>query len=213
MSGFFLNTVVSAVVGVLAAVGTTWYISAQTGANKLASQGGEPVKVKSLEVDSLTVNDSLLLVDPVAKNVLIELRNGEIFAQKGVYSDHIGAWSLTAQRLQTTPEDPLDPSSPVFGELAVNEDGGGYLALMSPQESHSLTMGFDRYEKGCVVSQNNLDNSRVAQAVFLKPTRNATTGVAPASAASGPAANAVARPDALRSVDARYDSFDNSIRR
>ena len=200
MSGFFLNTVVSAVVGGLAAVGTTWYVSAQTDANKLVGQNGGSARVKSLEVDSLTVHDSLLLVDPVSKNVLIELRNGEVFAHKGVYSDHVGAWRLTAQKLQTTPDDPLDPSSPIFGELAVNEDGGGYLALMSPQESHSLTMGFDRYEKGCVVSQNNSDNSRVAQAVFLKPTRNAS-GVAPASAT-----NAAARPDSPHVADS-YDNY------
>ena len=86
--------------------------------------------------------------------------------------------------MQTTPDNPLDLNSPVFGEIAINEDGGAYLALLSPRESHSVTIGFDKNEKGCVLSKNNDDKSMVAQAIFLRP--SASDAETPATAAAEP---------------------------
>ncbi|MGI6400787.1 MAG: hypothetical protein ACOX0A_01510 [Thermoguttaceae bacterium] len=199
MSGSFLNTVVSAIVGALAAVGTGWYLSAHSdGTNSADPEGGAAVrKIKNLEVDSLVVRNSLRLVSPDTNESLVEIRDGKVFVQKGVYAEHMGAWRMTAQKLQTTPEDPIDPDSAVFGELAINEDGGGYLAILSPQETHSLTIGFDQTERGGVVSQNNEERTTVAQAVFLKP-----TGVA------ANLTNATAtRPSAISNADVNTGSF------
>ena len=57
-----------------------------------------------------------------------------------VYTPKSRRDAVLAQKLQSTPEDPVDMSSPVFGELAINEDGGAYLALLSPRESHAVPL-------------------------------------------------------------------------
>ena len=132
MSGFIWNTLVSAIVGVVSAVGTVWFLSAKAEGGSLAA----------------------------------------IFAQRGVYANHIGAWRFTAQKFQTTPEDPLSSDSPVFGEFAVDQNGGGYLELLSSQESHAVTLGFDSNERGALVSKNNDVGVSSTQALFLKPTRD-----------------------------------------
>ncbi len=172
MSGFFWNTVVSAVSGVVASIGTVWYLSANSEAGALAGADSSVAKVKRLEADSLVVADSLTLVDPSSRDTLVEIRNGEIFAQRGVYANHIGAWRFTSQKFQTTPDDPLVPDCPVFGEFAVDESGGGYLELLSPQESHSIALGFDSNERGALVSTNNAADASATQALFLKPSRD-----------------------------------------
>ncbi len=172
MSGLFWNTVVSAVSGVVASIGTVWYLSANSEAGALAGSENSVAKVKRLEADSLVVADSLTLVDPNSRETLVEIRNGEIFVQRGVYANHIGAWRFTSQKFQTTPDDPLVPDCPVFGEFAVDESGGGYLELLSPQESHAVTIGFDQNERGALVSKNNEADVSATQALFLKPARD-----------------------------------------
>ena len=172
MSGFIWNTLVSAIVGVVSAVGTVWFLSAKAEGGSLAASENAQAKVKRLEADSLVVADSLTLVDPYTRETLVEIRNGEIFAQRGVYANHIGAWRFTAQKFQTTPEDPLASDSPVFGEFAVDQNGGGYLELLSSQETHAVTLGFDANERGALVSKNNDVGVSSTQALFLKPTRD-----------------------------------------
>lgn len=208
MSGLFLNVAISAFVGALASVGTVWYLSANSNENHLAASENAATKIKKLETETLVVNDSLLFVDPETQEPLVEIRDGKIFAQRGIYAEHLGAWRVTAQKLQTTPEDPLSPKSAIFGELAVTDDGGGYLALMSPKESHSVTIGFDRNEKGCVVSQNNEDHSVAAQAVFFKPTQEGSAiGLKNASASTSSTRNVVS------SADVRADARDGAFLR
>ena len=172
MSGFIWNTLVSAIVGAVAAVGTVWYLSANATPDPLAQSNGSVAKVKRLEADSIVVADSLTLVAPSTRETLVEVRNGEIFAQRGVYSNHIGAWRFSAQKYQTTPDDPLAEDARAFGEFGVDESGGGYLDVLSPKGSHAVTLGFDVNERGAVVSRNVEADVAAAQALFLKPTGN-----------------------------------------
>ena len=172
MQGTFFNCLISVVAGAVSAVGTVWYLSdasrvptAQTPSSaNIAAE--EP---SSLEVTDLVVTGRILVVDPETQTATIELNAGTIVAQQGVYAEKVSAFRILGQKLQATPDSPLDSNSAVFGELAVNEDGGAYIELLSPRESHSVTVGFDRDEKGCILSQNNDDSSMVAQAIFLKP--------------------------------------------
>lgn len=171
MPGKIFNCFISAVVGAASAVGTVWFLTVRGETSQFSSENGEKtIKFDALEVGSLKVGDALIVVDPATGEPTIELRGDSIFAQKGVYAEQIGAFRVVGQKVQATPDDPLDENSPIFCELATNEDGGAYVALLSPRESHSVTIGFDKSEKGCVLSQNNDDSSMVAQAIFLKPT-------------------------------------------
>lgn len=172
MSAKILDRLISAFVGAVSAVGTVWFLNANGPDAQSLPTASEnaPVKFDRLEVDALRVNEVLFVVDPKTNEPSIELRNGSISAQQNVFAEQIGAFRVLGRKVQATPDDPLNAQSPVFAELATNQDGGAYLALLSPQESHSLTIGFDKTEKGCLVSQNNVDSSMIAQAIFVKPT-------------------------------------------
>lgn len=172
MSAKFLDRLISAFVGAVSAVGTVWFLNANGPDAQSPPTASEnaPVKFDRLEVDALRVNEVLFVVDPQTNEPSIELRDGSISAQQNVFAEQIGAFRVLGRKLQATPDDPLNAQSPVFAELATNQDGGAYLALLSPQESHSVTIGFDKTEKGCLVSQNNVDSSMIAQAIFVKPT-------------------------------------------
>lgn len=171
MSGKLFDRFVSAFVGAASAVGTVWFLSARDETDRnTAEDGGTATKIEYLEVGALKIDGSLVVVDPTTGEPTIELRGDSVFVQKGVYAERVGAYRVVGQKIQTTPGDPLAENGAVFGELATNEDGGAYVALLSPRESHSVTIGFDKNEKGCVLSQNNDDSSVVAQAIFLKPT-------------------------------------------
>ena len=187
MQGTFFNCFISAIVGAISAAGTTWYLAehAAPSENAPINVGGDPQnRFKELVVDSLVVNDSVLLVDPETQTATLEIKDGSLFAQKGLYAEKVGAMRVLAQKLQSTPEDP-------------NEDGGAYLALLSPRESHAVTLGFDKNEKGCVLSKNNDDNSMIAQAVFLKPSASdAPQPVADSVSAATPAVDGQSAPAA-----------------
>ena len=171
MPAKILDRLISAFVGALSAVGTVWFLNARAPeAPSTAPEAGAPVKFDRLEVDALRVNDVLFVADPKTQEPTIKLSGGSISAQNSVFAEHVGAFRVLGQKLQATPDDPLNAQSPVFAELATNQDGGAYLALLSPQETHSITVGFDKTEKGCLVSQNNEDSSMIAQAIFVKPT-------------------------------------------
>lgn len=172
MSAKILDRLISAFVGAVSAVGTVWFLNANApdAQPRPSDSQNAPVKFDRLEVDALRVNEVLFVVDPQTKEPSIELRDGSISAQQNVFAEQIGAYRVLGRKLQATPDDPLNAQSPVFAELATNQDGGAYLALLSPQESHSVTIGFDKTEKGCLVSQNNEDSSMIAQAIFVKPT-------------------------------------------
>lgn len=172
MSAKILDRLISAFVGAVSAVGTVWFLNANGPDAQSPPTASEnaPVKFDRLEVDALRVNEVLFVVDPQTNEPSIELRNGSISARQNVCAEQIGAFRVLGRKLQATPDDPLNAQSPVFAELATNQDGGAYLALLSPQETHSVTIGFDKTEKGCLVSQNNVDSSMIAQAIFVKPT-------------------------------------------
>ena len=170
MSAKILDRLISAFVGAVSAVGTVWFLNAHApDAASVPSDPAAPIKFDRLEVDALRVNEVLLVVDPETKEPTIKLSGGSISAQNSVFAEQIGAFRVLGQKLQATPDDPLNAESPVFAELATNQDGGAYLELLSPQETHSLIVGFDKTEKGCLVSQNNEDSSMIAQAIFSKP--------------------------------------------
>ena len=172
MSAKILDRLISAFVGAVSAVGTVWFLNANApdAASVSPASNSAPVKFDRLEVDALRVNEVLFVADPQTKEPTIKLSGGSISAQNNVFAEQIGAFRVLGQKLQATPDDPLNAQSPVFAELATNQDGGAYLALLSPQETHSITVGFDKTEKGCLVSQNNEDSSMIAQAIFVKPT-------------------------------------------
>lgn len=170
MQGVFFNCFLSAVVAVLSSVGTVWYLSAHSSdASGESEPIAETLKARRIEVDSLIVNNDLLLVDSETNMPTIEMKGGSLFVQNDVFSERVGTYRVLAQKVQATPDDPLDMRSPVFGELTFTDDGGACLALTSQREGHVVTLGFDRAEKGCILSKNNDDESMVAQAVFLKP--------------------------------------------
>lgn len=172
MSAKILDRLISAFVGAVSAVGTVWFLNANGPDAQSPSTASEnaPVKFDRLEVDALRVNEVLFVADPQTNEPSIELRDGSISARQNVFAEQVGAFRVLGRKLQATPDDPLNAQSPVFAELATNQDGGAYLALLSPQETHSVTVGFDKTEKGCLVSQNNVDSSMIAQAIFVKPT-------------------------------------------
>ncbi len=172
MSANILDRLISAFVGAVSAVGTVWFLNANApdAASTPPAPADAPVKFDRLEVDALRINEVLFVADPETNEPTIELRGGSISAQENVFAEQIGAFRVLGQKLQATPDDPLNAQSPVFAELATNQDGGAYLALLSPRETHSVTIGFDKTEKGCLVSQNNEDSSMIAQAIFVKPT-------------------------------------------
>lgn len=184
MSAKILDRLISAFVGAVSAVGTVWFLNAHApdAASSAPESGAAPVKFDRLEVDALRVNEVLFVADPETKEPTIKLSDGSISAQDGVFAEQIGAFRVLGQKLQATPDDPLNAQSPVFAELATNQDGGAYLALLSPRETHSVTIGFDKTEKGCLVSQNNEDSSMIAQAIFVKPTAE---GAAPPATQEG----------------------------
>ena len=179
MQGSFSNILISAVVGCLSAVGTSWYLSAnpQTPSGGPApapaasgtAQAPAPEPADKLDVTELVVRGSVLLVDPETNEATLEIKNGSIFAKQGIYAKRVGAYRVSSQKLIATPDNPLAPDCAVYGQLAVDQYGGAFMELLSPRESHSITFGFDRNEKGCVVSRNNDDASLVAQAIFPKP--------------------------------------------
>ncbi|MDO5310262.1 MAG: hypothetical protein Q4G03_12335 [Planctomycetia bacterium] len=170
MASNFLNSAFSVLLGVVSAVGTTWYL--QSGQNAIQDDAeGETVKIKRLEVETLEVTDNLALVNPNTNEATLEIRDGSIYAQNALYADRVGAYQLMGQKVQTTPDDPTSDQAGAFAELGVSAQGGAYLALLSPHEKHSVTLGFDKNEKGFLASKNNNDQSMVAQAVFDCPVR------------------------------------------
>ena len=220
MNGGFFQFLTSAIVGAVAAVGVSWYMSVSDSNAK--DEGRRNIKAGRVEADSIVVSDSILIVHPETREPLLELRDGCVFAQKNVFAEQVSAFRMLGQKLQTTPDDPFDQRASVYGELAVNDDGGAYVALLSPRESHSVTIGFDKQEKGCIVSQNNDDMSMVAQAIFLKPNRQ-KTGVASVSAEKA-RENAPQRVDApeaaqenrrtpLKTSDRRLENLSDSLQR
>ena len=210
MSAKILDRLISAFVGAVSAVGTVWFLNANApdAASVSPASNSAPVKFDRLEVDALRVNEVLFVADPQTKEPTIKLSGGSISAQNSVFAEQIGAFRVLGQKLQATPDDPLNAQSPVFAELATNQDGGAYLALLSPQETHSITVGFDKTEKGCLVSQNNQDSSMIAQAIFVKPTAvEVASPVAPLEQSPAIDANLPAA-DALPPVDANLPAAD-----
>ena len=202
MSDKILDRLISAFVGAVSAVGTVWFLNANApDASVSPASGDAPVKFERLEVDELRINKFLSVADPETKKTTIHLSDGSISAQNNVFAEYVGAFRVLGRKIQATPDDPLDARSSVFAELATNQDGGAYLELLSPRETHSLVIGFDGAEKGCLISQNNEDMSTVAQAVFQKPTAD--------SNAAPPNVESPAPADALPPFDAQDAALPN----
>ena len=157
MQGTFVNCLLSAIVGVIAAAGTTWYLAEHSApeenapTNLVESEQAAVKEVKELVVDSLIVNDSILLVDPETQTATLEIKDGSLFA-KMVYTPKKSARCSAGESCSPLQKTPSICRVRLW-ELAINEDSGAYLALLSPRESHAVTFGFDRNEKGCVLEK------------------------------------------------------------
>jgi len=170
------NSLISALFGGLAGIGAVWYLSDgnQTGPYSPSASAVLPQDAvfETLEVKRLKVTEGIRVHDTVSGEPLIEMADGSITAKKKVLTDYLGGYRLVGQRLQITTGDPSLTNNAVCSELATNEDGGAYFALLSPKGTHSVNIGFDKQETGFIISQNNVDSAMVAQAILPLPTRN-----------------------------------------
>ncbi|MBR5626107.1 MAG: hypothetical protein IKW74_00630 [Thermoguttaceae bacterium] len=195
---------ISAVVGAISAVGMVWFLSGHlpekeqfdASINTGSPQQKQNAAFEQIEVNSLKVNSAIIICDSQTGEPVIELRNGSIFAQKGIFAERIGGMKLSTQKIQITPENPLIDDYPVFGEFATNSDGGGYFSLLSAKGTHSLNVGFDNNEQGYIISQNNMDKSLVAQAILPCPSAENM----PDQTTSSPNATAKTAPTPANSV-------------
>ena len=179
-----LNSFISAIFGGLAATATVWYLGAPgsntpapddvENAERLESADDAPRhgKFDELETARLKVTDCVMVCDTETGEPMIELRAGSILAKKKIVADSFGGNLITGRKMQITPGDPSRDDSPIFSELATNEEGGAYFALLSPKGTHSVNMGFDKKETGFIISQNNQDSAMVAQAILPLPNKN-----------------------------------------
>lgn len=194
-----LNSFISAVFGAISAVGVVWYLQEAPTASAPADTAADPAAAAGpaasfdeLEVKRLKVTDCVMVFDTAGNEPAIELRGGSIVAKKSVLSDRVGAFQMVGQKLQITGGDPAHNDGEVFGELATNEEGGAYFALLSPRGTHSINMGFDKKETGFIISQNNLNSAMVAQAILPLPDANEAAadpldGTLPTSSTPAPA--------------------------
>ena len=177
-----LNSLISATFGALAAVAVVWYLGV---AEPVTPENGTPLpaapldegsvkngKFDELETARLKVTDCVMVCDSVTGEPMIELRAGSILAKKKIVADSFGGNLITGRKVQITPGDPSQTEPPIFSELATNDEGGAYFALLSPKGTHSINMGFDKKETGFIISQNNLDSAMVAQAILPLPSKN-----------------------------------------
>lgn len=174
-----LNGFISALFGAMAGVGAVWYLSDNaptTGSVQDTAVTADSARLPSsasfdsLEVKHLKVTDGIRVHDSATGEPLIELKDGAILAKKRVLSEYLGGHQLVGQRLQITTGDVSVPDHAVYGEMATNEEGGAYFALLSPKGTHSVNIGFDKQETGFIISQNNKDSAMVAQAILPIPT-------------------------------------------
>lgn len=179
-----LNSFISAIFGGLAAVATIWYLGVPESAaptpgetenvGGMESTDGAPRhgKFDELETARLKVTDCVMVCDAESGEPMIELRAGSILAKRKIVADSFGGNLITGRKVQITPGDPSRDDSPIFSELATNDEGGAYFALLSPKGTHSVNMGFDKKETGFIISQNNQDSAMVAQAILPLPNKN-----------------------------------------
>ena len=98
----FLNCAVSAIVGAVAAIGASWFISASDAQRERDGDvERQVVKAKRIEVESLVVGDSILLVSRERMEPTLEIRDGAVYAQQGVYADLVASNRMLAQKFQT----------------------------------------------------------------------------------------------------------------
>ena len=88
MSAKILDRLISAFVGAISAVGTVWFLNANTPDAPSTSAGPTSVSAKfdRLEVDELRITKALVVVDPKTQESTIKLSDGSISAQNSVFS-------------------------------------------------------------------------------------------------------------------------------
>ncbi len=168
-----VNLVLSAIVGGISAIGAIWFLYEPETKTPSESSATTPVpsSFEELEVGRLKVTDGIMVYHSETGEPLIELKDGVVLAKKEILGNFIGGMEMVGQKLQITTGDPSAPNPPVFGEIATGEDGGVYLALLSAKGNHSVNIGFDKNETGFIISQNNGDQSRSAQAILPIPSK------------------------------------------
>lgn len=167
-----INSIIASIVGCISAIGMVWYLTEKPAAftvtvNEKATPSQERDR-HEITADIIHINDTLKVVDNKG-DVLLEYKNGAFFMKKEVVTDNIFSNVITSNKVKITNGDLLNKESPVFGEIAALDSGGAYMALLSPRGTHSMNIGFDKKETGFILSQNNEDNSIVAQAIMPKP--------------------------------------------
>ena len=175
MSEKLLNTFLSAAIGAGTALAGVWLLQ-DPGKNpkpESPDAGQAPVsRFDELEVERLKVTGGIWVCHSETGEPLIELKDGVVLAKNEVLARYVGGMEMVGRKLQITTGDPSAEDPPIFCELGASDGGqGAYIALLSPQGTHSVNVGFDRNETGFIVSRNNDDASMTAQVVLPLPQR------------------------------------------
>lgn len=192
-----INSLIAAFVACVVSVGMIWFLQDQPVHYPMvqdhrAESNATSTRLGHIEADTIKVHQSITIVDS-AGVPLIELKEGNLFVRNDLYTSRIGTEEIMSKKIQITPGDPKSKDAPVFCEMSTQKDeGGAYFALLSPHGTHSVNIGFDKNETGFIISQNNKDESLVAQAILPIPSveksgksmmnRTAETQFPPASA-------------------------------
>lgn len=175
MSEKLINGFLASIIGSVSAIGMVWFLSDEnTPAPPPFVAPTEMiqsniVRARQIEAEQIRLHGSLVIVDAQTGQTLLEMRNGILWAQHGVFSEKIGACSLVGQKYQLTRDNPGNEHCGTHGELGVNDEGGSYFSLLSAHGTHSINLGFDTKETGYIVSQNNEDRSVRAQVILPLP--------------------------------------------
>ncbi|MDO5581650.1 MAG: hypothetical protein Q4G69_11015 [Planctomycetia bacterium] len=174
-----INSLIAAFVACVVSVGMIWFLQDQPQdypivQDNRAGSAGSASNLGHIEAESIKVHQSITIVDSKG-DPLIELKNGNLYVRNDICTSRIGSEEIMSKKIQITPGDPNAKDAPVFCEMSTQkEDGGAYFALLSPRGSHSVNIGFDKNETGFIISQNNKDDSLVAQAILPIPSADKT---------------------------------------
>ncbi|MDD3585699.1 MAG: hypothetical protein PHQ75_00835 [Thermoguttaceae bacterium] len=178
MGDKLVNSFIASIIGCMSAAITVWFLSDSKSSEPVVpacavtcpvNNQGNSGHMTSLVVDHLQVNDRLVVVDQRTGKPMIEFKDGNAYVQNGIYTRQLGSMEIVSQKVQITPDNPIQPQHTVFAELAINRQGSPYFALLSSQKTHSINFGFDTTETGYIISQNNRQPAVVPQAILPIP--------------------------------------------
>lgn len=177
MGDKLVNSFIASIIGCISAAATVWFLSDVSSESAKTAKPACPVTcpvgnqghMATLVVDHLQVNDRLVIVDRQTGKPLVEFKDGNAYVQNGIYTRQLGSMEVVSQKVQITPDNPIQPQHTVFAELAINREHSPYFAMLSPQKTHSINFGFDTTETGYIISQNNREPAVTPQAILPIP--------------------------------------------